>query len=229
MINMNVENNEMKDIETENIDVENNQYESEKKKLPKRNIVLYVSIIVIVVSITFRTSYAFYLGYVNNAKEPTPTVVESGALELKFANDVKYLNVEDLSIMTAADAAVAENNYSSFSVINNGTLSAKYKLYLSNYSLTENLVDADFKWKLTIDGVVYTGTFYDLFNGKTSNNGVIESTTDDIALISNDITLAPNSTHNCEFRVWLQEADRNQINLTDGTFRTTIRLMAVNN
>ena len=199
------------------------------RKLPKRNLVLYISVVVIVMCITFKTSYAFYTGVVINTKNPAPTVVESGQLQLKFANNARYLNVQDLSLMSAADAAVAANNYSSFTVTNTGSLTGKYKLYLSNYSITENLVDQDFKWKLTINGNVYTGTFYDLFNGKTATNGVISSNSVDIPIISTDTSLAANSSHNCEFRVWIEEANRNQINLTEGTLRTTIKLIAVNN
>jgi len=204
--------------------------EEEKKfnKIPKRNIVLYISIVVIIMCVTFRASYAFYTGVVINTTTPTASVVESGQLELKFTNNTKYINVSDLSLMSAADAAVATNNYSSFSVSNTGSVTGKYKLYLSNYSISENLVDQDFKWKLTVDGTSYTGTFYDLFNGKTATDGVIASTTDDVALIANDISLAPNASHDCEFRVWIEEADHNQISLTEGTFRSTIKLIAVN-
>ena len=198
------------------------------KKIPKRNLVLYISIAVILISVTFRTSYAFFVGYVRNLTPPTATVVETGDIDLKFDNNITYLNVNDLSIMSAADAAIATNNYSTFTVTNNGNKPGKYRLYLSNYSITENLVNADFKYKLTVNGTTYTGTFYDLFNGKTATEGVIASTTDDIPLFNDHISLNNGDSHNCEFRVWLEEADHNQIGLTDGTLRTTIRLIAVN-
>ena len=202
--------------------------ENEKKGIPKRNIVFFVSVVVLILSITFKTSYAYFTGTVTNLTNPTPTVIKSGDLELKFGNNIKYLNVQDLSLMTASEAARMSNNYSSFTVTNKGTLTGKYRLYLANYSITENLVDQDFKWKLTIDGTTYTGTFYDLFNGKTATDGVIADDLVDIPLIDSNITLAPNATHNCEFRVWIEEADHNQISLTEGTFRTSIRLIAIN-
>lgn len=196
------------------------------KKLPKRNLVLYISIAVLIISITFKTSYAYFYGSVINTTTPSETVVTTADLSLKFGNNPHYLNAQNLTLMTAAEAATASNNYASFTVENTGGTTGRYKLYLSNYSITSNLVDADFKWKLTIGDATYTGTFYDLFNGKTATNGVIASNTDDIAIISNSITLAPNASNNCEFRIWLQDEDHNQISLTEGTFSTTFKLIA---
>ena len=229
--NNSFENNEIETIEIENLDEQNldaesNQYENEKKKLPKRNLVLYISIAVIMICVTFKASYAYYTGVVINTTEPTPTVVETGSLDIKFANNVQYLNAENLTLMTAAEAATASNNYSSFTVSNSGSIAGKYKLYLSNYSITENLVNADFKWKLTVDGTSYTGTFYDLFNGKTATNGVIASNSENIPLLTNKVSISGNTSHNCEFRVWIQDEDHNQIGLTEGTFSTTIKLIA---
>ena len=200
----------------------------ERKKLPKRNIVLYVSIVVILISLTFKASYAFYTGVVINTTTPAATVVQSGSLELKFTNNTKYINVSDLGLMTAAEAAAATNNYSSFTVSNTGSVTGKYKLYLSNYTITDNLVDEDFKWKLTVGANEYSGTFYDLFNGKTATDHVISSTTDDVALVDNFITLASGADQNCQFRVWIQEEDHNQVSLTEGSFRGTIKLIAIN-
>ena len=205
-----------------------NNISNEKNKFPKRNIILYLSIIVIIICVGFKTSYAFYTAVVTNSKNPSATVVRSGELEMKFTNNTKYLNVTNLTLMSASDAASDPNNYSSFSISNTGSVTGKYKLYLSNYTITENLVNQDFKWKLTVNGTVYSGTFYDLFNGKTVVSGVITSSSDDVLLVPNYITLAANGSHNCEFRVWIQEEEHIQINLTEGTFRTTLKLVAIN-
>lgn len=204
--------------------------DEEMKKLPKRNIVLYVSIVVILMCVTFRTSYAFYEAYVTNVKNPANTVVNSGALELKFAPGATYINATDMGITTAEQAATTNDNVSRFTITNSGTLTGKYKLYLSNYSISTNLVNEDFKWKLTIGENVYTGTFYELFNGRTPDlNNIISSSAVDIPITSTDNTLDANQSVNCEFRIWLQEGDHNQIGLTEGTFRTTIRLIAITN
>ena len=197
----------------------------ENKKLPKRNLVLYISVVVIIISLTFKASYAYYQSTVINTTTPTAIEVQTGQLDIKFAN-AQYLNAQNLTLMTAEAAASANDNYSTFTVSNSGNAAGKYKLYLSDYSITSNLVNQDFKWKLTINGTVYTGTFYDLFNGKTATNGVIASNSDDIELVATKTSIAANTNQNCEFRVWLQEEDRNQISLTEGTFSTTIKLIA---
>ena len=57
-------------------------------------------------------------------------------------------------------------------------------------------------------------------------NNVVASSSNDIPLLSNAISLNSGSSNNCEFRIWLEEADHNQIELTEGAFSTTIRLIA---
>ena len=201
----------------------------EIRKLPKRNIVLYLSIVVVLISLTFKASYAFFTASVENTTTPTNSVVQTAELKINFGSNASYINATDLSLMTAEEAATSTNNVSRFKVTNTGSVAGKYRLYLSNYSITENLVHADFKWKLTVNGTNYTGTFYDLFNGKTATDGVIASSTVDIPLVSSDISLANNSEHACEFRIWIEETEQNQIGLTNGSFSGQIKLIAINN
>lgn len=199
------------------------------KKLPKRNIVLYVSIAVLMISLTFKASYAYFVSTITNANTPTPTVVDTGDLQIKFDNGATYINAQNIGLMSAEEAMLESNNYSRFTVTNSGSVNGKYKLYLSDYSISSNLVDDDFKWKLTVNGTSYTGTFNDLFGSMTPNsNNIIASNSVDVPIVSNVFSLASGGSHSCEFRIWLQETDENQISLTEGTFSGTIKLIATN-
>ena len=90
-------------------------YMEENKKLPKRNLVLYISVVVIIISLTFKASYAYYQSTVINTTTPTAIEVQTGQLDIKFAN-AQYLNAQNLTLMTAEAAASANDNYSTFTV-----------------------------------------------------------------------------------------------------------------
>lgn len=199
------------------------------KKFPKRNIVLYVSIAVILVSLTFRASYAYFVSYLTNNTTPTSTVVNTGDLSMKFEDGSTYINAQDMMLMTEEEALRASNNYSRFTVTNDGNITGNYKIYLSNYSISSNLVSRDFKWRLKIDDTILTGNFYDLFKDMTPNaSGIITGSSIDIPINSNSVSLPVGESDNCEFRVWIEETQENQIGLTEGTFSTTLRLIATN-
>ena len=200
----------------------------DENKLPKRNMVLYVSIVVILICLTYRASYAYFTAKVINDGEPTQTVLNTGDLKLQFNNGVKYINATDMIITTAAEAETKDDNYSSFSVTNTGRSNATYKLYLTDYSITDNLVNEDFKYKLKIGSNTYTGNFYDLFKDQVPNEShIITSNSVDIPLNNVSSDIESGVTDNCELRVWLQEEDHNQISLTEGAFRGTVKLIAI--
>lgn len=203
--------------------------ENNKNKFPKRNIVLYVSIVVILICLTYRASYAYFTAFVVNETEPSQAVINTGDLKMKFEDGITYINANDMIIVSAQEAEATNDNVSRFSVTNTGNVRASYKLYLTDYTITENLVSQDFKYKLKIGSQTFTGNFYELFNGVPASSGVISSNSNDRVLNSTPVSIDTGSTDNCELRVWLQEEDHNQISLAEGSFRGTVKLVATTN
>ena len=188
--------------------------EFEEKKLPKRNLVLYVSVVVILISLTFSFSFAYFNARVNGNDSTYQTVISSGDLQLSFL-DTQYINTNSMTIIGADEVATASEK-SIFKVNNTGNVNASYRIDLG-VTISDNLKSSDFKWQLLVDGEVNnSGTFANVASGST------------ITLTSSNLTLEPTHEHNYELRLWLQDdATRNQIGLTEGSFTGVVSLAAV--
>ena len=185
----------------------------ETQRLPKRNLVLYVSIVVIIVSLTFKFSYAYFNAAVNGNDTAYQTVINSGDLQMSFV-DTQYINTTSMAIIDAEDVATQAEK-STFKVRNTGSATANYKVDLG-VTISDNLKSSDFKWQLLVDGEVNnSGTFANVNSGST------------ITLTNSNLTLAPSSENSFELRVWLQDdPTRNQIGLTEGSFTGAVSLTA---
>ena len=195
------------------IEIIENQPINQSRKIPKRNIVLYLSIVAIIMSLTFKFSYAYFNAVVSGNDTAYQTVINSGDLELSFL-DTQYINTSNLSIIDANEVATQAEK-STFKVKNTGSATATYRIDLG-VTISDNLKSNDFKWELLLDGNTNnSGTF----NGVNSGSS--------ITLTSSDLTLAPTAEHSFELRLWLQNDDsRNQIGLTEGTFTGVVSVTA---
>ena len=189
-----------------------------KDKLPKRYIVLYFSIALLLISITISGSFAFYTAVVNGGS--TPTEITTAKLSMKFENS-EYINADDLIILSN-DEIEAKSQKSIFDVVNDSEATGYYDLYFDT-TLTNNLISDDFKWELVVDGVVVNnGSFVTLT--KDLNN---TTSTGSIKLTSSPIQLSSTNSNHCILKIWLQETSANQIELTEGTMSGHARLIAV--
>lgn len=196
------------DIDIEIIDDTTN---NKSKKVPKRYVVFYLSIVVLIATITFKVSNAYFTANIYGNDSAYQTVITSGDLQLSFL-DTQYINTNDLTIIDASEVATKAEK-STFKVKNTGTASAKYRIDLG-VTISENLKSSDFKWELLVDNVVNnSGTFANVNSGST------------ITLTASPLALAPNEVHNYELRLWLQDnPSANQISLTEGTFTGVVSL-----
>lgn len=186
----------------------------EKSKIAKRNIVLYASIALLLISLTFKFSYAYFAASLSGNESAQDSVVTSGDLKVEFT-DSSVFNATDMVILTPEEVD-AKSEKSTFTVKNTGNVVAKYK-FLINTTLTSNLISSDFKWQLLSNStVVSQGNFSTAVSGQ------------DLELNSSYLTINPNDEVEYEFRVWLAEDEtRNQIDLTNGTFSGLIKLQAI--
>ena len=81
-----------------------------------------------------------------------------------------------------------------------------YDLSMKDIEITNNLRTTEFKWRLLRDNtIVTTGTF-----ASVENNQLI--------ILSNE-SIAPNTTHQYEFLMWIESQGQPQNHLLNGTFR----------
>ena len=97
------------------------------KKDPKKYIVI-ASCLLLALALLGGTSYA-YLSYVS--KTGNTTVIEAGTLALTFANESNAI-ILDNAVPQQDNNALEENTEYTFSIKNNGSLAASYKITLDN-------------------------------------------------------------------------------------------------
>lgn len=183
---------------------------SNVSKLAKRNIVLYISIAIILVSLTFNFSFAYFTASLQGEGEQN--VITSGDIKVEFT-DSEVFTATDMVILAPEEVEV-QSEKSTFTVKNTGNLPANYKIVL-NPTLSSNLISADFKWQLLSGGsVVSSGTFANAVSGQDMD---LTSLTE----------ILPDAQVSYEFRIWLAETNQNQIDLTKGTFTGIIKSVAI--
>ena len=181
---------------------------------------VYFGIVLLLVVVCVTGSYAWYTASVTNSGEVYNTVITAGTLRMGFENS-QYFNVDDLAIISPEEVATLAPK-STFDVKNVGQVNASYDLYF-NATISNNLIHQDFKWELLVDGVsVQNGNF-----GTLTKNTSGDTTTAQFKINNSSLTLNPNQVNSCVFRVWLQDAERNQIDLTEGTLSGNVSIIAV--
>ncbi|MBR1416912.1 MAG: hypothetical protein IJ572_03755 [Bacilli bacterium] len=186
----------------------------EKVKHTKRNVILYVSVLVLLLCITYGFSYAYFSVGIDGNDRVYQTVINAGNLELGFI-DSQTINAQSI-VFIGEDEVAAKSEKNTFDVKNIGNVDASYELNVNVIEI-DKLNHEDFKWELLIDGVSRnSGNFANVVSG------------DSITITPNKLDLSPNSKNSFELRVWLQDANRNQIDLLNGSFRATVSLSAVN-
>ena len=182
----------------------------------KKHSILYISIAIIVISITFVVSYAYMTAKVIGNEDANNTKVSTGTLEVSFTTS-SYIKENDMQLINAADVAKsAVHTDFSISHSKNSNVTTKYNLYLTELTISDNFKSKYFKWELLKNGTtLYRGNF---------TNAITEK---DYLLTSSPQTLEVSKTDNYILRIWLEnDLQVNQIDLTNGTFSGKVKLIA---
>ena len=87
----------------------------------------------------------------------------------------------------------------------------KYNIYLTDLTISDNLKSEDFKWDLLQNGTsIYSGNF-----ASAESNEIFMLTAEPL-LTNND------ASKSYELRIWLEETDKDQIGLLNGTFSAKV-------
>ena len=168
-----------------------------------KHVILYISITLIIATVTFALSRAYYLAKITVADKINATTVKNANLDIEFLTS-QYINDANLMLIKDSERQVSAP-YTLFSVTTN------YTLYLTDFTISDNFVSSDFKWELVQkndsgETQIATGSFADATSGK------------DYTLTTTDITISPQDTHQYIFRIWLSYTDNDQANLLNGSF-----------
>lgn len=204
--------------------------ENEEKRNKKIAIIIgIITLIVFCVGIT----YAYFTARVRGNEEASTTRVTVGKLIIDFETTDRINNTNGQLIRTEDSTLTNEEkelrkqtaDHTSFTVKHNveSKNSADYMLSLTELEISENLKNADFKWELVkvenpgdLSGQIITsGDFSTVGNSTTLN-------------LTNDnyIRLEKNQIDNYVFRIWLEETDEDQSNLSEGSFTAKVALVS---
>ena len=176
-----------------------------------KHVILYISITLIIATVTFAASRAYYLAKITVDGKINDTTITNANLDIEFLTS-QYINEPKMMLINDSDRQ-ASAPYASFAITSKSTstISVDYTLYLTNFTISDNFVSSDFKWELakkTDSGEtqVATGNFANAVTGK------------DYTLTTTGITISPQDTHQYIFRVWLSYTDNDQASLLNGSF-----------
>ena len=182
----------------------------------KKHLVLYISVVVILISITFTISYAYFAAKINGKGEETK--VTAGILDLDFATS-SYINLADM-LLIDSDEVSAKAPHTDFVVKHKSTstVSTKYNLYLTELNISDNFKSNYLKWQLIKDGnVLYTGDFKNAVN----NEDLLLTTT------PQELSITKTAGDSYALRIWLEnDPNVNQISLTNGSLTAKVKVVA---
>lgn len=214
---------------------------NEKKEI--KNHIIKISVLVIaIVVLGVSLSYAYY----SANKKGTSTIDETSAARLDLSSSLTTAQAIDSRNLTLIESTAVKTDADkvSFTVTNasTSTVNGKYHVYLTDVHLTKNLYSKDFKWQLVRvtssgESEIATGNFADstkvvricASEDTTCNTDAedkrIMTDVKDITLNSTVLTIAPGTTDNLLFRIWLEnDPDVNQVDLTEGTFQGKLKV-----
>lgn len=191
------------------------------EKIKTRNIVLYLSVVVLLISITFKGSYAYFTAVLNsNTHEATGT---AGTLSMEYQTSQTMYT--ELMLPISASQVPTKAEKSLFTLRNTGTVPTVYYLELTDFQISNNLIDPDFKWELLLNGTkVASGNFSEAVSGQNfifkNSNG---TTYTKVLNPSND----PSIKDEYELRIYILETSDNQNRLLEGSFQGKVKYTAV--
>lgn len=179
-----------------------------KFKFPMRLCIFALSLFVL----SFSVSYSFFttVPQINNPENATSHVT-TDYLDFDFGT-TEYINNTDMTLIKSANVA-AEADKTIFNVARKAgsRYEIKYNIYLTDLTISDNLKSEDFKWDLLQNGTsIYSGNF-----ASAESNEIFMLTAEPL-LTNND------ASKSYELRIWLEETDKDQIGLLNGTFSAKV-------
>lgn len=114
-----------------------------------KHVILYISITLLLITVTFSASRAYYLARITVADKINDTSITNANLDIDFLTS-QYINEPKLMLINDSDR-VASAPYTSFAITSKSTstISADYTLYLTDFTISDNFVSNDFNGNLS--------------------------------------------------------------------------------
>ena len=208
----------------------------EEKKMNARKLSLIIIAVLVIIGIGIGISYAYYV----ISMQGSSTMSQSTAAVLNITTnlaEVDRINTDKLQL-----TEITNNNYAqvvtdkvTFTVTNQSSsnVNGKYNLYLKEMSVSKNLSSQYFKWAAVVSGTnsaTFTGNFLDATSiapEGTTDRTSVSNLTKMIITDANALTLEPGESDTITFYIWLENANADQLYLTNGSFSGKLAIDAV--
>ena len=208
--------------------------------MKKSSIPKFIILVMALVVITVGSTYAYF----TNGLQGSATETKGSAAKFDITSSLETANAisaPDLRLIESTEVATKAQKVN-FTVENpsSSTIDGQYWVFIKDITITKNLYSEDFKWELLIDN---QKTITGEFNGASGNfkdnatrkDATIVGEADNVPTTAMDmrlnseltpITIPVGKTHNLELRLWLENADRDQLDLLNGSFNGKLYLEA---
>lgn len=195
--------------------------------MKKRNRFYLILTILFAIFLIIGSSYAYYQIYLKGddtgikgkssqffegiqGLEQEIIQLSNGKIKLETTG---YINAKNLLLIKPIDIE-DKSEKSKFRVTNEDYDNLiLYSISLTELIISQNLQVTDFKWQL--------------FNHNTSEtivSGDFTKASTDTFLLKNDISIEPRSAHEYELRLWIEENNKDQRYLLNGSFSSKIKI-----
>ncbi len=202
----------------------------------KRKVVISLIIIVVAILLISGVSFAYfqlnikgedagitgYTGSVFPQSADGPTIKNYYLSGIEVSLETKengFINSSSINLIKQHEISnKAEKSH--FIVVNRDyNNQVKYSVSLAELAISPNLQDEDFKWQL-----VKFGTDSEIASGNFQN------AKEDVLKITDEIILNPRTAHEYELRLWIEETEKIQNHLLEGSFdgKISISVSVVN-
>lgn len=207
-----------------------------KKKENKRQWTKVFILVIALMVIAFSGTYAYFTTTIIG--KPTTTKVKSGVFKvessLETASVIKNRKMVLIFVNDTQDQRDELANKLTFTVTStkDSTVDGTFNLYLKDIKLSKNLYSKYLKWELLKeDEIISSGDFENAVRIDTEEEIEERNKITDVEefqLNANELSLLKNTTQTYTFRIYLlDDSNKNQIDLTEGSFNGRLYLEAI--
>ena len=206
------------------------------KKQNKRQLKKVLILVMALVVLAFSGTYAYFT--TNFVGGPTTTTVKSGVFKVESSLDtasvIRNRRMVLIHVNDTQDQRDEKADKLVFTVTSKpeSTVDGEFYLYLKDIKLTKNLYTNYLKWELLKGNeIISHGDFQNAVRTDAPVDGEAKKAVTDveeITLTTNSLPILKNTTETYTFRMYLvDDPNKNQIDLTEGSFSGRLYLEAV--
>ncbi len=207
-----------------------------KKKENKRQLKKVLILVVALMVLAFSGTYAYFT--TNFVGSPSTTTMKSGVFKVESSLDtasvIRNKRMVLIHVNDTQDQRAEKADRLVFTVTSKSesTVDGEFQLFLKDIKLTKNLYSKYLKWELLKGNeIISSGDFENVVRTDTPVENEAKNAITDVEefqITTDSLPIPKNTTQTYTFRMYLlDDPNKNQIDLTEGSFSGRLYLEAV--